>query len=115
MPNYHPQAKAELRAILASPGRAVKRCVGMMLGRHLGLDSGQEPLDASEYLGAGSGSSVLYGVPYAYSLFGRIYCVYEVNGGVVTLLAVDGWQATARVGLSRSAPDARARAWGLSS
>jgi hypothetical protein len=115
LPLYHPQARVELLDILKAPGRAVKRCTGMMIARHRAMDSGLEPLVPSEYLSAGSGgSSALYGVEYSYSLFGRVECVYQVDGGVVTLLAVDGWQATARVGLPKSAPDARARAWARS-
>ncbi|PNG50502.1 MULTISPECIES: hypothetical protein [unclassified Variovorax] len=115
LPIYHPDARLELLDVLKAPGRAVKQCTGMMIARHHAMDLGLEPLAPSEYLTSGAGGyATLYGVEYSYNLFGRVECVYQVEAGVVTLLAIDAWQATARVGLPKSAPDARARAWGRS-
>ena len=115
MPTYHADAEAEIVAILSQAGRSVKRCLGMMVQRHLRIDSGLEPLDATELLGAGSGVSTLYEVTYSYGLWSSVVCVYETVGPGVTLLAVDAMQGTVRVGMPRSSPDARSRAWGLSS
>ena len=115
MPSYHADAQAEIIAILAKAGRGVKRCLGMMVQRHLRIDSGTEPLDSSELLGAGSGVSTLYEVVYSYGLWSKAVCEYELVGPNVSLLAVDATQGTVRIAMSISAPDARARAWNLSS
>ena len=115
MPGYHANAQAEIKAILSNAERGVKRCLGMMVQRHLRIDSGSEPLDSTEWLSAGSGVSILYGVTYTHALWSNAVCVYELVGPVVTLLAVDATQGTVRMGAAGTAPDARARAWGLSS
>ncbi len=115
MPSYHPNAQAEIKAILPKAGRGVKRCLGMMVQRHLRMDNGAEPLDPTELLGGGSGISTLYGVTYSYGVWSSAVCVYELVGAVVTLLAVDATQGTVRVGIPAAAPDARARAWSISS
>lgn len=99
MPAYHPNAQAEVQAILQTAGRGVKRCLGMMVQRHLRIDNASDPLGAAESLGAGSGD----------------VCVYEMVGAGVTLLAVDATQGTVRIGMPVYAPDARPRAWGISS
>jgi hypothetical protein len=114
MPSYHPDAAVEVQNILAAAGRSVKWCLGMMLKRHLLMDSGTAPLTDAEALYAGSGASTLYEVEYSYNLWGRLTCVYE-TASVTTLLAADAWQGVSRVGSPRGAPDARARAWGRSS
>jgi hypothetical protein len=115
MPGYHPDAKAEVQAILSAGGRGVKRCLGMMVQRHLRMDGLTEPLASVEMIGAGSGVSTLYEVVYAYSTWSETTCVYEMVGSLTTLLAIDAVQGTVRVGMSSTAPDARARAWGRSS
>lgn len=115
MPAYHPQAKLEVQSILAKGGRGVKRCLGMMVARHLRIDGGSEPLLAAEQVGAGSGVSMLYEVSYAYGLWSSVTCVYETTSAHVMLLAVDARQGTVRIGAAGTAPDARARAWNRSS
>ena len=115
MPAYHADAQAEIQAILSNAGRGVKRCLGMMLQRHLRIDNGSEPLGQTEMLGAGSGVSTLYAVTYSIGLWSSAVCVYELAGLGVTLLSVDAIQGAVRIGISRASPDARARAWVLSS
>jgi hypothetical protein len=115
MPGYHPDAKAEVQAILSAAGRGVKRCLGMMVRRHLRMDSLKEPLTPAEMIGAGSGVSTLYEVVYSYSVWSATTCVYEMVGSSATLLAVDAVQGSVRIGIPGAAPDARARAWGRSS
>lgn len=101
--------------IIAKAGRGVKRCLGMMVHRHLRIDSGTEPLDPSELLGAGSGVSTLYEIDYSFSLWSKVVCVYELVGPNLSLLAVDATQGTVRIAMPSAAPDARSRAWNLSS
>jgi hypothetical protein len=115
MPGYHLNAQAEIQAIVQTAGRGVKRCLGMMVQRHLRIDEASEPLGSAESLGAGSGISTLYEVTYTYGFWSGAVCVYEMVGAGVTLLAVDATQGTARIGMPLFAPDARSRAWGLSS
>lgn len=115
MPAYHPLAEQELLGILKVGGRSVKRCLGMMLQRHLRMDNGAEPLSKAEDIGSGNGLSVLYQVVYSYSVFASVDCVYQKVGGAVTLLAADAQQGVLRLGLPASAPDARARAVNRSS
>lgn len=115
MPTYHVNAQAEIQAILPTAGRGVKRCLGMMVQRHLRIDNSSEPLGSTELVGAGSGVSTLYEVAYAYGFWSGAVCVYEVVGASVTLLAVDAKQGTVRIGMPLLAPDARSRAWGRSS
>lgn len=115
MPSYHPDAEKELLAILEQGGRSVKRCLGMMLQRHLRMDNGAEPLTRDEDIGSGSGLSVLYRVVYTYSVFASVDCVYQKVGNTVTLLAADAQQGVLRLGLPAHAPDARARAVNRSS
>lgn len=115
MPSYHPEAEKELLAILEKGGRSVKRCLGMLLQRHLRMDNGAEPLTRAEDIGSGNGLSVLYQVVYTYSVFASVDCVYQKVGKEVTLLAADAQQGVLRLGLPDSAPDARARAVNRSS
>jgi hypothetical protein len=114
MPSYHPDAETEARAILAHGGHGVKRCMGMMIQRHIRIDDGTEPLILSECIGSGSGNSTLYEVRFAYNALSAVNCVYQQVGPDVTLLAIDAKQGLARVGLPSTAPDARARAWNRS-
>ncbi|MBP6646367.1 MAG: hypothetical protein KA207_10950 [Burkholderiaceae bacterium] len=114
MPSYHADAEQELMDILQQGSRSVKRCLGMMLQRHLRMDNGTEPLDASEFVNAGSGTSDVYQVAYSYNLFALVDCVYGKVGADVTVLAADGNQGLVRLGLPPSAPDALARSWGRS-
>jgi hypothetical protein len=115
MPQYHPDAEREVDAILQQAGRGVKRCLGMMIQRHLRIANGSEPLDSAELLGAGSGASTLYEVHYSYAAWSSVTCIYQLVGPDVTVLAVDAVQGTVRLGPPSNAPDARARAWGRSS
>ena len=115
MPGYHADAKTEVQAILSTAGRGTKRCLGMMVKRHLLMDGGTASLTHAEMLYAGSGTSVLYEVVYLYSAWSRVACVYEVTESATSLLAIDAWQGMVRVGIPSTAPDARARAWGRSS
>lgn len=114
MPAYHPKAEKEFDDILRLAGRGIKVCLGLMIQRHLRIEDGTERLSASEELGAGSGTSILFEVVYSYGLLMRVLCVYERQGTVVTVLAIDARQGLARLGMPQSAPDARARAWGRS-
>lgn len=116
MPAYHPDAETELADILATGGREVKRCLGMMVQRHLRIEDGTAPLGASELLPA-SGPSLqpLYQVEYVCGWFSRVTVVYEVGGAGAVVLAVDAWQGLARVGAAASAADAQARSWGRAS
>lgn len=117
MPTYHPDAEQECLAALNQGGREVKRCLGMLLQRHLRIDDGSEPFSKAELLPTGGVSGqIWYEVTYSYGVFSRVTAVYEVSGlGVVSLLAIDAWQGLSRVGLPRFSPDARARAWSRSS
>ena len=114
MPSYHPDAELEAKAILAQGGRGVKICMGMMIQRHIRIDDGREPPAPGECIGSGSGISVLYALVFVNGALSTINCVYQQVGADVTLLAIDARHGLARVGLPRTAPDARARAWNRS-
>ena len=96
--------------LLQKGSRSIKRCLGMMIQRHIRIDNGAEPLSSAEDAGTGSGSSSLYRVTYSYSVFASVDCVYQKVGTGVTLLAADAAQGVVRLGLPTSAPDALARA-----
>jgi hypothetical protein len=116
MPSYHPDAEADMRSILAGGGREVKRCLGMMIRRHLGIEDGSEPLTAGEWLPAsGPNLTRLYEVDYLCGLLARVTVVYEADGTGAKVLALDAFQGLARVGHPKPAPDARARAWARAS
>ena len=115
MQKFNAAAQQEATDILSQAARGVKQSLGMMIQRHLRISSGAEPLSPSEFYGAGAGVSSLYEVDYSHSLWSRVMCVYETVGADFTLLAIDAYQGTARLGLPASAPNARARAWGRSS
>ena len=116
MPTYHPDAEQECLDALNRGGREVKRCLGMLLQRHLRIDDGSEPLSKAELAPTGGVSGqTWYEVTYSYGVFSRVTAVYEVSSPAVTLLAIDAWQGLSRVGLPRFSSDARARAWSRSS
>jgi hypothetical protein len=113
---FNAAAQKEATDILSQAARGVKQSLGMMIQRHLRIASGVEPLSQlSEYYSAGAGVSSLYEVDYSHSFWSRVVCVYETVGTDFTLLAIDAYQGTARLGLPASDPNAKARAWGRSS
>ncbi len=115
MQKFNAAAQKEATDILSQAARGVKQSLGMMIQRHLRIASGVEPLSPSEYYSAGVGVSSLYEVDCSHGFWSRVVCVYETVGADFTLLAIDAYQGTARLGLPASAPNARARAWGRSS
>lgn len=115
MPSYHTNAEQELMDLLQKGSRSIKRCLGMMIQRHIRIDNGSEPLSSAEYVGPDSGSSSFYRVTYSYNVFASVDCVYQKVGTDVTLLAADAVQGLVRLGLPTSAPDALARARNCSS
>ena len=62
MQTLNATAQQEALDILKVAARGVKQCLGMMIQRHLRIDNGSEPLDATECVGAGSATSTLYEV-----------------------------------------------------
>ena len=115
MQTFNAAAQQEARDILAVAARGVKQCLGMMIQRHLRIDSRTEPLSSAEHYSAGAGVSALFEVEFSNGFWSKVVCVYETVGPDFTLLAIDAHQGTARLGLAPSAPNTRARAWGRSS